>query len=175
MEFTVKKGLATLTGLSSESLNSFNEENGTKRVKLTFSYVNTPSEDATSLDSLLQNCSTEGGNYSIIIELSGLGETELQKLKDAVLNHEQANFSTVICSVSQITNGEFTVVNNGKRDYSTLSNSYLGLRDEQFLEGSAEALRSRLLRQVEDDVMNFGSVSDAPKLDTPKDNKNFVL
>lgn len=119
-------------------------------------------EDATGIDSLLQSCSTEG-TYNVIIDLSGLGEPGLQKLKDAVQSRQKANFSTVICAVSQMTDGKFATVNNGKRDYATLSNSYLGLRDGDFLKGSAEALKSRLLRQVEDGNMFFGSVSDAPK------------
>ena len=168
MKYTIKKGLATLISLENSSLEEFNRQNGTKRAKLTFSYV-TESKGSSGLDDLLQSCSTEGSTYSVIIELSGLKEEELQKLKNAVSNKEQANFSTVICSISQLTGNKFTVVNNGKRDYSTLSNSYLGLRDEGFLKESAEALKNRLYRQVEDNEneMEFGSVRDTPKETKP--------
>ena len=167
MECTIKKGLATLVGLDNSSLKEFNEQNGTNRAKLTFSYVGKKSEDETGIDDLLQSCSTEGNVYSVIIELSGLDKTGLQKLKDAVSEHAQANFSTVICSISQITNEEFAVINNGKRDYSTLSNSYLGLRDEDFLKESAEALKRRVYRQVENNDLAFGSVSDIAKTEKP--------
>ena len=169
MECTIKKGLANLVGLDNSSLKEFNEINGTNRAKLAFSYVAKKSEDATGLDAMLQSCSTEGNVYSVIIELSGLKEEELQKLKNAVSNKQQANFSTVICSISQLTDNKFAVVNNGSRDYSTLSNSYLGLRDEGFLKESAEALKNRLYRQVEDNEneMEFGSVRDTPKETQP--------
>ena len=166
MKYTIKKGLATLMGIDNSSLEEFNKQNATSRAKLTFSYV-TESKDKTGIDSLLQSCSTEGNVYSVIIELSGLDEKSLQKLKDAVLNKERANFSTVICSISQITNEEFAVINNGKRDYSTLSNSYLGLRDEDFLKESAEALKRRVYRQVDESNMAFGSVSDIAKTEKP--------
>ena len=112
MEFVIRKGPATLAGLESTSLKEFNEANSTKRARLTFSYVISNSEDATgatSLDSLLQSCSTEN-SYSVIIDLSGLGESELERLKDAVSTKQQANFSTVICSIEQMTDGKFPVV-----------------------------------------------------------------
>lgn len=172
MEYSIKRGLATLKKLDSDCLTAFNTENGTKHVKLFFEYVEEEGDKKLSpLDLVLSKCNTSNNVYNVIIDLSGLDRDGLEALKNAVDNNKTANFSTVICTISQITDGKYTSVSNDTRAYSSLSNSYIGIKDEEFLKQSAISLKARLFRQVSDDnnEMKFDALVDASKPEKKKD------
>lgn len=151
-----------------EALADWNEENESERARLNFAYAS----DATSLSDgedeaarlLLAQCTT-GSRYSVMVDLHPLtGKTTEEKraFLEEQLKDKKVTFTTFVADVAELLEGTNfdgeTLVNNGARDYRTLSDSFLGKNDDE--KAAFDRLRGRIIRDLEDDVLFAGSIAD---------------
>lgn len=164
--------IATIQSVElSEQLIGWNEDNDAFRVRLRFAYQSTTAkedeeEGILSLSDFEDAGASVGKVYTCLINFDSLltdkhnesaQEKALKTIKDK-FEGKKARFSTFDYTISELTEGKEKVVNNGKRDYSSLSNSYLGNVEDE--ENELNKLKTRLNQYIENDDFSFGSVSD---------------
>ena len=151
-----------------EALEEWNEENDSERARLNFAYASNTrdlSEGEDEAARLLLAQHTNGQRYSVMVNLSSIEGKDTEEKRvwfENQLKGKKVTFTTFIADISELladteNDGE-TIVNNGVRDYRTLSDSFLGKNDDE--KGALDRLRARLLQQINDGVLSVGSITD---------------
>lgn len=164
-----KQGKATVTLVEiPEALSDFNESNNVTRARLVFSFSSPTADDEDDITSVL---AARSGNqtYSVIIDITDMGSSEKECLKAAKSAFEckQATFTVFNWDVSELNDDGETVVNNGSREYSSLSDPYIGANTDE--ESSRTRMVNRLARDIESGVLEYGSITHEEK---PKNGNN---
>lgn len=158
-----KQGKATVSSIEiPEALASFNDENNVTRARLVFSFASQPTDDEDDITSAL---AARSGNqtYSVIIDITDMGANESAALKaaKAAFEGKQATFTVFNWDVSELNDDGETIVNNGSREYSSLSDSYIGANIDE--ESSLVRMRRRLSSDIESGVLEYGSITHEEK------------
>lgn len=153
-----KQGKATVTLVEiPEALANFNESNNVTRARLVFSFSSPTMDDEDDITSVL---AARSGNqtYSVIIDITDMGESENACLKaaKAAFEGKQATFTVFNWDVSELNDDGETVVNNGSREYSSLSDPYIGANTDE--ESSLSRMRRRLNNDIETGNLEYGSI-----------------
>lgn len=153
----IKKGTGNITALEiPDALATYNDENGVTRARLLFSFVGSNSADADDLTSALLN-RVGNNSYSLIIDISDIG---LQKAI-ALFVGKTAQFTVFSFSIEELTGGKYTLVNNGEREYSSLSSPHVGEADEK---AGFDSLVKRLKKDISEGNLFLGEL---PQSNTP--------
>ena len=158
-----KQGKALVTSVEiPEALASYNEENGVVRARIVFTF-NSPIESGE--DDITTMLAARSGNqtYSVIIDITDMGANESAALKaaKAAIEGKRATFTVFSWDISEINNDGEISVNNGEREYSSLSDPYIGSNID---EGSSRTrMVNRLARDIESGALEFGSISHEKK------------
>lgn len=148
-----------------DALREFNERGEIEqfRVKCEFRYIandeNNDDDDVTTLLSSFVSDALNGG--SLIIDIAQLqGDTLDDKIESACkkLVGKHANFSTFVIDVAELNEEGYTVVNNSEREYSTLSQHYLGKFEDEDV--ALSSIKKRLLRQIDEGTLEWGEVEE---------------
>lgn len=161
--FTTKQGKATL--VKAISLDQFNAANGVEHVNFFFQYKK--EEKGESANSSLMELMQQGVSnqiYSVILDLTNFSEKEKDVLKNAVTNHEEIQATTIVASCVELSGS--SVLNNGIRNYTTLSASYLGMLDSDEQNAAFVSLKNRVTRQINGGDLYLGEVGEL-KAETP--------
>ena len=161
-----------------EALQDWNDENDAERARLNFAYASNASDLSDGEDEaarLLLAQHTNGQRYSIMVDLAsveGKSTEEKRAWFESQLKGKKVMFTTFVEDVAALladteNDGE-TLVNNGVREYRTLSDSFLGKNDDE--RGAFDRLRSRLLQQLDNGDIEVGSLS--KKDDKKKGNRH---
>lgn len=153
-----KQGKATVTTVEiPEALSDFNESNNVTRARLVFSFSSPTADDEDDITSVL---AARSGNqtYSVIIDITDMGENEKACLKaaKAAFEGKQATFTVFNWDVSELNDDGETVVNNGSREYSSLSDPYIGASTDE--ESSLARMRRRLSNDIENGNLEYGPI-----------------
>lgn len=151
-----KQGQATIKALEiPDALAQYNVANNVTRARLVFSFgVNSTETD----DITTQLLGRIGNNiHSVIIDITDLG----LKAAQAAFVGKQALFTVFSFTIAELTSGKFTIVNNGEREYSSLSSPHVGEVDEK---ASFESLLARFKKDISEGRLFFGEL---PQDDTP--------
>lgn len=153
-----KQGSGNITALEIPTLLAeYNTTNSVTRARLVFSFIGTSSNDENDLTAQL--LSRVGNNsYSLIIDISDLG---LQKAT-ALFVGKQATFTVFSFSISELTGGKCSLVNNGEREYSSLSSPHIGENNDE--KTAFENLVKRLKKDISDGKLFLGEL---PQGNTP--------
>ena len=145
-----------------EALSDFNESNNVIRARLIFSFSSPIADDEDDITSVL---AARSGNqtYSVIIDITDMGESEKACLKaaKAAFEGKQATFTVFNWDVSELNGDGETVVNNGNREYSSLSDPYIGANTDE--ESSRTKMVNRLARDIENGTLEYGSITHEEK------------
>lgn len=153
-----KQGLGIVVALEiSNALQQYNAENNVTRARLVFSFVGGSATNESDITSQLLG--RVGNNtYSVIIDVSDLG---LAKAKTAFIG-KTATFTVYSFSVLELTENNYTIVNNGEREYSSLSSPHIGeMADDNV---AFNTLRNRLSKDLESGRLFLGEL---PKQQQP--------
>lgn len=153
-----KQGKATVTMVEiPEALSDFNESNNVTRARLVFSFSSPTTDDDDDITSVL---AARSGNqtYSVIIDITDMGDSEKACLKaaKAAFEGKQATFTVFNWDVSELNDDGETVVNNGSREYSSLSDPYIGANADE--ESSLLRMRRRLNNDIENGNLEYGAI-----------------
>lgn len=164
-----KQGKATVTLVEiPEALADFNESNNVTRARLVFSFLSPKKDDEDDITSVL---AARSGNqtYSVIIDITDMGDSEKACLKaaKAAFESKQAMFTVFNWDVSELNDDGETVVNNGSREYSSLSDPYIGVNTDE--ESSLTRMRRRLNNDIESGNLEYGTIAHDEK---PKNGNN---
>lgn len=154
-----KQGKALVSSIEiPEVLADFNESNNVTRARLIFTFNSNVDSDGDDITSML---AARSGNqtYSVIIDITDMGNNSAECLKNAKATFEgkQATFTVFNWYVSELNDNGETVVNNGSREYSSLSDPYVG--DNVDEESSLTYMRRRLNSDIENGNLEFGTIS----------------
>lgn len=154
-----KQGKATVTLVEiPETLADFNELNNVTRARLVFSFASPTIGDEDDITSAL---AARSGNqtYSVIIDITDMGKNDVECLKAArtAFENKQATFTVFSWDISELNDNGETVVNNGSREYSSLSDPYIGASADE--ESSLTRMRRRLNNDIESGSLEFGTIS----------------
>lgn len=154
-----------------DALAEWNEENDSERARLNFAYASNASDLSEGEDEaarLLLAQHTNGQRYSVMVDLSSVEGKDTEEKRvwfENQLKGKKVTFTTFIADISELFDGTDnegeTIVNNGTRDYRTLSDSFLGKNEDE--KGALDRLRARLLQQIDDEMLFVGSITDKPK------------
>lgn len=151
------KALVTLVEIP-DALADFNELNKVVRARIVFTF-NTPVES--SEDDITSMLAARSGNqtYSVIIDITDMGANEAACLKaaKAFIEGKQATFTVYSWDISELNDNGETIVNNGSREYSSLSDPYIGANTDE--ESSLTRMRRRLNSDIENGNLEFGALS----------------
>lgn len=158
-----KQGKATVTMVEiPDALSDFNSENNVTRARLIFSFSSPTTDDDDDITSVLV---ARSGNqtYSVIIDITDMGENEKACLKaaKAAFEGKQATFTVFNWDVSELNDDGETVVNNGSREYSSLSDPYIGSNTDN--ESSLARMRRRLNNDIENGNLEYGPITHEEK------------
>lgn len=154
-----KQGKALVTAVEiPEALADYNEENNVVRARIVFTFNSPVESDEDDITSML---AARSGNqtYSVIIDITDMGANESAALKaaKAAIEGKQATFTVFSWDISELNDDGETSVNNGEREYSSLSDPYIGSNVDE--ESSRTRMVNRLVRDVENGALKFGSIS----------------
>nr|DAV73879.1 MAG TPA: hypothetical protein [Bacteriophage sp.] len=151
------KAMVTLVEIP-EALADFNESNNVTRARLVFSFSSPTADDEDDITSVL---AARSGNqtYSVIIDITDMGANDVECLKaaKAAFEGKQATFTVFNWDISELNDNGETVVNNGSREYSSLSDPYIGANADE--ESSLTRMRRRLNNDIENGVLEFGTIA----------------
>ena len=158
----VKQGLAGISTVEiPEALAEFNSANNVTRARLVFTFG---SDEHIGGDDITANLVARTGNqtYSVIIDITDMGQNETAALKaaKAAFEGKTATFTVFTWDVAELNDDGETVVNNGSREYSALSDPYVGTAATE--ESSRTRMVSRLARDIESGNLEFGSLVSEP-------------
>lgn len=153
-----KQGLARISSVEiPEALTDFNESANVIRARLVFTFG---SDEPISGDDITANLVARTGNqtYSVIIDITDMGANEAVALNAAkkAFEGKTATFTVFTWDVAELNNDGETVVNNGSREYSALSDPYVGTAATE--ESSHTRMISRLVRDIENGNLEFGTI-----------------
>lgn len=158
-----KQGKATVILVEiPEALAEFNEYNNVVRARIVFTFNSPIESDEDDITAML---AARSGNqtYSVIIDITDMGDSEKACLKaaKAAIEGKQATFTVFNWDVSELNDDGETSVNNGEREYSSLSDPYIGSNVDE--ESSRTRMVNRLARDIESGTLEFGSISHEEK------------
>lgn len=164
-----KQGKALVTAVEiPDTLADFNEANSVTRARIVFTFNSPIESDEDDITSML---AVRSGNqtYSVIIDITDMGANEAAALKaaKAAFEGKQATFTVFSWDISELNDDGETSVNNGEREYSSLSDPYVGSNVDD--ESSRTRMVNRLSRDIESGALEFGGISHEEK---PKRGKN---
>lgn len=138
-----------------DALKAYNDENNVIRARLVFSF----GVDSGNTDDITAQLLGRIGNnvYSIIIDISDIG---LQKAVAAFVG-KTALFTVHSFTIAELTGNKYTIVNNGEREYSSLSSPHVGEADER---ADFESLVKRLKKDISEGKLFLGEL---PQSNTP--------
>lgn len=153
-----KQGKALVTAVEiPDALADYNEANGVVRARIVFTFNSPVESDEDDITSML---AARSGNqtYSVIIDITDMGANESAALKaaKAAIEGKQATFTVFSWDISELNDNGETSVNNGEREYSSLSDPYIGTSVDE--ESSRTRMVNRLARDIESGVLEFGSI-----------------
>ena len=149
----IKKGKGIVKALEiPDALASYNNENKVTRARLIFSFVG--AEGISDTDDLTTQLLNRTGNnvFSVIIDITDIG---LQAAQVAFVG-KNAHFTVISFSILELTENNHTVVNNGEREYSSLSSPHIG--EVTDTESVYNTLRNRLIKDVENGRLFLGKL-----------------
>lgn len=154
-----KQGKALVTAVEiPDALADYNEANDVVRARIVFTFNSPVESDEDDITSML---AARSGNqtYSVIIDITDMGANEPAALKAAraAIEGKQATFTVFSWDISELNNDGETIVNNGEREYSSLSDPYVGANADE--ESSRTRMVNRLARDIESGALEFGSIS----------------
>lgn len=142
-----------------DALADFNNEFNTHRARLTFVYLGTTFEEIVGIDdeaqALLASCRSTAP-YSCIIDLSSIdGKDDEEKAENLFekLKGKSVLMTTFILNVSDINPNEVHA-NNGERTYSSFSDSYIGIYNDDT--AAYQRIRDRINKQIENGDIEWG-------------------
>lgn len=137
-----KQGTCNITSIEiPDLLAEYNTVNKVTRARLVFSFVGTSSTNTDDLTTQLLN--RVGNNtYSLIIDISDLG---LQKAV-ALFVGKTATFTVFSFSIEELTGEKYKIVNDGEREYSSLSSPHIGEDNDD--KAAFENLVKRLKKDI---------------------------
>ena len=153
-----KQGKALVSSIEiPEALADFNESNNVTRARLVFTFNSNVDDTGDDITAML---AARSGNqtYSVIIDITDMGvnDTECLKAAKAAFEGKQATFTVFNWDVSELNDNGETVVNNGSREYSSLSDPYIGENVDE--ESSLTRMRRRLINDIENGNLEFGTI-----------------
>lgn len=154
-----KQGKALITAVEiPNALADYNEANDVVRARVVFTFNSPVDSDEDDITSMLA-ARSGNQNYSVIIDITDMGANESAALKaaKAAIEGKQATFTVFSWDVSELNNDGETSVNNGEREYSSLSDPYIGSNVDE--ESSRTRMVNRLARDIESGELEFGSIS----------------
>lgn len=154
-----KQGKALVTAVEiPDALADYNGANDVVRARIVFTFNSPVESDEDDITSML---AARSGNqtYSVIIDITDMGANESAALKaaKAAIEGKQATFTVFSWDISELNNDGETIVNNGEREYSSLSDPYVGVNADE--ESSRTRMVNRLARDIESGALEFGSIS----------------
>ena len=154
-----KQGKALVSSIEiPEALADFNESNNVTRARLVFTFNSNIDDTGDDITAML---AARSGNqtYSVIIDITDMGanDTECLKAAKAAFEGKQATFTVFNWDVSELNDNGETVVNNGSREYSSLSDPYIGENIDE--ESSLTRMRRRLNNDIENGNLEFGAIA----------------
>lgn len=151
-----KQGLGSIVALEiPNTLQQYNTENGVTRARLVFSFVGGNAANENDITSQLLG--RVGNNtYSVIIDVSDLGLAKAQ----AMFVGKTATFTVYSFSILELTENNYTMVNNGEREYSSLSSPHIG--EMLDTETAFNQIRSRLSKDLESGRLFLGKLPQQP-------------
>lgn len=154
-----KQGKALVTAVEiPDALAEYNEANDVVRARIVFTFNSPIESDEDDITSML---AARSGNqtYSVIIDITDMGANESAALKaaKAAIEGKQATFTVFSWDISELNDDGEIVVNNGEREYSSLSDPYIGSSVDS--ESSRARMVNRLARDIESGVLEFGNIS----------------
>jgi len=164
-----KQGKALVSSIEiPEALQDFNSENNVTRARVIFTFnANVDSDD----DDITAMLAARSGNqtYSVVIDITDMGDNEKACLKaaKAAFEGKQATFTVFNWDISELNDDGETIVNNGSREYSSLSDPYIGLNVDK--ESSFARMRRRLNSDIESGNLEYGTIVHEEK---PKNEEN---
>jgi hypothetical protein len=158
-----KQGKALVTAVEiPDALADYNEANDVVRARIVFTF-NSPVES--NEDDITSMLAARSGNqtYSVIIDITDMGANESAALKaaKAAIEGKQATFTVFSWDISELNNYGETSVNNGEREYSSLSDPYIGSNVDE--ESSRTRMVNRLARDIESGALEYGSIAHEEK------------
>lgn len=158
-----KQGKALVTAVEiPDALADYNEANDVVRARIVFTFNSPIESDDDDITAML---AARSGNqtYSVIIDITDMGANESAALKaaKAAIEGKQATFTVFSWDISELNDDGETSVNNGEREYSSLSDPYIGSNVDE--ESSRTRMVSRLARDIESGALEFGSISHEEK------------
>lgn len=158
-----KQGKALVTAVEiPEALSEYNEANDVVRARIVFTFNSPVESNEGDITSML---AARSGNqtYSVIIDITDMGANESDALKAAraAIEGKQATFTVFSWEISELNNDGETSVNNGEREYSSISDTYVGSNIDE--ESSRTRMVNRLARDIESGALEFGSISHEEK------------
>lgn len=154
-----KQGKALVSSIEiPEALADFNESNNVTRARLVFTFNSNVDDTGDDITAML---AARSGNqtYSVIIDITDMGanDTECLKAAKAAFEGKQATFTVFNWDVSELNDNGETIVNNGSREYSSLSDPYIGENVDE--ESSLTRMRRRLNNDIENGNLEFGAIA----------------
>lgn len=158
-----KQGKALVTAVEiPDALVEYNEANDVVRARIVFTFNSPVDSDEDDITGML---AARSGNqtYSVIIDITDMGANESAALKaaKAAIEGKQATFTVFSWDISELNDLGEIVVNNGEREYSSLSDPYVGANADE--ESSRTRMVNRLSRDVESGALEFGSIKHEKK------------
>lgn len=175
---------AKVTSISDEFLKDSNKELELERAQLRFQFVG---GTATGASGLISEVDTSNGGSKLVDVSSQVGDSVKAKCKalkkrfdefantslddiaeklgkekseltdNDIKSFRFPRFTVYTFTVSELTDGEHTHVNNGVRNYSTMSTTYLNEHDDK--NEALELVRNDLERRLQNDY-EYGKVAD---------------
>lgn len=154
-----KQGKALVTAVEiPDALAEYNEANDVVRARIIFTF-NSPVESGE--DDITSMLAARSGNqtYSVIIDITDMGANESAALKaaKAAIEGKQATFTVFSWDISELNDEGEISVNNGEREYSSLTDPYVGANSDE--ESSRARMVNRLARDIESGVLEYGSIT----------------
>ena len=158
-----KQGKALVTAVEiPNALADYNGANNVVRARIVFTFNSPIESDEDDITSML---AARSGNqtYSVIIDITDMGANESAALKaaKAAIEGKQATFTVFSWDISELNDDGETSVNNGEREYSSLSDPHIGSNVDE--ESSRTRMVNRLSRDIESGALEFGSISHEEK------------
>lgn len=176
---------AKVTSISDEYLKETNTELHLERAQLRFQFVGSNGKGASALISdvdtsnggskLIDLSSIEGATIakkcaklkSQFDELANTSKEDIanelnckvDELNESDINgYRYPKFTMYTFTISELTNGENTAVNNGERNYSTMSTTYLNEHNDA--DEAKSVVLDQLKKRIDEGNYEYGEISD---------------
>lgn len=176
---------AAVTKVSDEFLKDSNNELHLERAQLRFQFVGGSNVGAAGLisavdtsnggsklidvsaqdgESVAKKCKAIKSRFDALAKADkeeiakAYGKDESELTKDEINSYRYPKFTVYVATISELTNGEHTHVNNGERNYPTLSTTYLNEHNDK--EEAFAVLKAELDRRISQGDYEYGKVDE---------------